>query len=258
MEFQFPEKQWLFVCITHTKARLGQSEIRLYVNSDLKGKAPLKYPSASNVRIETLYIDDLFSQFQLSQSRIGNNAELQTPNHRLYRETPFFGQMGGYIYMFDDALSSAQIVALFSFGPNFSILTANSSSNTPSSSINLTSTASSVVLNAITATVAATATASQSMSLALTSNASASPVSPAVVSATTISYSPQIIKSFNLIGNIFISYHCKVFLLLLYLRITNIKQACIGEKNCIDSTPEKIRETQFNAKMSNINVCLAR
>jgi hypothetical protein len=55
----------------------------------------------------------------LTLCRIGNNVELQTANIKLYRESPFFGQMGPYIYFFEDALSPQQIQGIHSLGTEY-------------------------------------------------------------------------------------------------------------------------------------------
>lgn len=36
----------------------------------------------------------------------------------MYRETPFFGQIGA-IYLFEDSISIAQIQSMYNLGPNY-------------------------------------------------------------------------------------------------------------------------------------------
>lgn len=77
-----------------------QSELKLYVDGVLKQKAIFKYPPITE---------------PLKSARIGTNADAAraTPGHL------FWGQMGA-LYLFDDALSPAQIKAVASLGPNYS------------------------------------------------------------------------------------------------------------------------------------------
>lgn len=56
-----------------------QSEVKVFIDGVLKKKSSLKIPQA---------------QTKFSHCRIGSNAEIQSSTHALYRENPFYGQMG--------------------------------------------------------------------------------------------------------------------------------------------------------------------
>lgn len=48
-DFLFEEKTWYFLSISHSRARLGQSEVKVFVDGVLRGKSALKYPPATSV-----------------------------------------------------------------------------------------------------------------------------------------------------------------------------------------------------------------
>jgi hypothetical protein len=78
-DYEPQEKTWFFFAITHNNSTLfTQSELKVYINGRMRQKANLKYV-----------------QFpQLTLCRIGSNAEVQGTSRKLYRETPFYGQVG--------------------------------------------------------------------------------------------------------------------------------------------------------------------
>lgn len=51
-------------------------------------------------------------------ARIGCNVEIQGEHLKLYRDSPFMGQINN-IFIFDDALSPTQISSIYSLGPNY-------------------------------------------------------------------------------------------------------------------------------------------
>lgn len=67
------------MAVSFSNSRIMQSEVRVFVDGGLKQKASLKLPQL---------------QTPFSYCRIGTNAEIQSATHTLYRENPFYGQMG--------------------------------------------------------------------------------------------------------------------------------------------------------------------
>lgn len=78
--FEFRERKWYFVAISYSSSRIMHSELKVYVDGVLKQKGPIKVPPAL-----TPY----------TNCRIGTNAEIQSSTYAIYRENPFYGQMGG-------------------------------------------------------------------------------------------------------------------------------------------------------------------
>eukprot|EP01133_Synstelium_polycarpum_P008387 gene8387-9862_t len=96
------ERKWYFVCIVYTTSLFSSSDVRLYIDGQIRAKAPLKIPTATGA---------------MTNFRIGNNAIV--PSIRgLERSNPLYGQMGA-LNIFDESLSPAHIAAIFSLGPNF-------------------------------------------------------------------------------------------------------------------------------------------
>jgi Neurobeachin/BDCP, DUF4704 alpha solenoid region/Neurobeachin alpha solenoid region/Concanavalin A-like lectin/glucanases superfamily len=106
-EVRFVPKRWYFVAITHanhSRHPFKDSEVRLYVDGKLAQKAYLKYcPFVAPITL----------------ARIGSNAEVHTGSgFRLYREAPFYGQMGS-MYLFDEVLTAAQVKGINQLGPDY-------------------------------------------------------------------------------------------------------------------------------------------
>ena len=92
MDFELkPRVKYFHLAITHKVApTFGSPELRIYVDTKLRFSKPLKYPK---------------SKLPLTRCFIGTDAARPRPN-------AFFGQMST-IYFFDDALTAAQVEALF-------------------------------------------------------------------------------------------------------------------------------------------------
>ena len=99
------EKQWFHLVVTHhnNPRPWAKSDFKVYLDGKLEAKVALSFPVFKDM---------------VELSRIGTNAEIQSASRRLYRETPFYGQMGA-IFVLDDAITPAQVKALHQLGPQY-------------------------------------------------------------------------------------------------------------------------------------------
>lgn len=105
-DFVFREGKWYSLALTMSNAArlsFSQSEVRLFVDGQPRQRAQAKYPA---------FVEPL------KHARIGTNAEMHTASHRIYRESPFLGQLGS-VYFFDDALTPQAVSAWHALGPNY-------------------------------------------------------------------------------------------------------------------------------------------
>ncbi|KAH9329817.1 hypothetical protein KI387_001925, partial [Taxus chinensis] len=104
-------KRWYFLCITHSTGRAfsGGHTIRYYVDAALVGSEKVRYAKVTE---------------QLTQCTIGAGAPFvsvsKNDNEVIDRKLsfPFCGQLGP-VYLFDEVLSSNQIMGIFSLGPTY-------------------------------------------------------------------------------------------------------------------------------------------
>eukprot|EP00026_Physarum_polycephalum_P000200 Phypoly_transcript_00200.p1 GENE.Phypoly_transcript_00200~~Phypoly_transcript_00200.p1 ORF type:complete len:1988 (-),score=255.41 Phypoly_transcript_00200:62-5914(-) len=101
---EFKERIWYFVAVSYSNSRIMQSEVKVFIDGVMRKKSSLKLPQV---------------QSSFSHCRIGTNAEMQSAAHTIYRENPFYGQMGA-VYMFDDVLEPKQIMSIYNLGPDYS------------------------------------------------------------------------------------------------------------------------------------------
>lgn len=104
-------KQWYFLCISHSTGRTfsGGNILRCYVDAVLVGSEKLRYAKVTE---------------PLTRCTIGTSApfvavsDSESEAFASKLSLPFCGQLGP-IYLFDDALSSDQILGIFSLGPTY-------------------------------------------------------------------------------------------------------------------------------------------
>lgn len=104
-------KRWYFVCITHSTGRAlaGGNSLKVFINGELKASEKLRYPKVSEI---------------LTRCTIGAAAPLpgvsgsEGDSFSGKLSAPFCGQLGP-VYLFDDAMSSEQVTAVYSLGPNY-------------------------------------------------------------------------------------------------------------------------------------------
>ena len=107
-EYSFEPRRWYYIVVTHnsqSRVLWHQSEVRLYVDGAMVQKVPHKYPQLLQ---------------PLNCVRIGTNCKITSSTLQLYRESPFYGQMGD-IYFLDDVLTANQVKQLHSLGPSYDI-----------------------------------------------------------------------------------------------------------------------------------------
>jgi hypothetical protein len=107
-EYPFESKRWYYIVVTHnsqSRVLWHQSEVRLYVNGILIQKVPQKYPQLIQ---------------PLNCVRIGTNSKINSSTLQLYRESPFYGQLGD-IYFLEDVLTANQVKQLHSLGTSYDI-----------------------------------------------------------------------------------------------------------------------------------------
>jgi hypothetical protein len=66
-----------------------QSEVKVFIDGVMRKKSSLKLPQV---------------QSSFSHCRIGTNAEIQSAAHTMYRENPFYGQMGAVCILYSCAV----------------------------------------------------------------------------------------------------------------------------------------------------------
>eukprot|EP01018_Ginkgo_biloba_P014188 Gb_28819 [translate_table: standard] len=104
-------KRWYFLCITHSSGRAfsGGNTLRYYVDAALVGGEKLRYSKVTEpltrctIGTSAPYVSVSEDESQLIASSLSS---------------PFCGQLGP-VYMFDEALSSDQILGIFSLGPTY-------------------------------------------------------------------------------------------------------------------------------------------
>lgn len=110
LNVQIQPKRWYFVCITHsTKGALsGGSILKVYVDGSLAASGKLRYPKFQDA---------------LARSTIGASSPLPTFEGNGVDLSgklsfPFCGQLGP-VYLFDDSLSSDQVLGIYSAGSGY-------------------------------------------------------------------------------------------------------------------------------------------
>ncbi|XP_057837661.2 BEACH domain-containing protein B isoform X1 [Cryptomeria japonica] len=104
-------KRWYFLCITHSTGRTfsGGHTLKYYVDAALVGSEKVRYPKVTEKLTQcTIGARTPF----LSVSEFGDEVIA----HKL--SLPFCGQLGP-VYLFDEVLSSNQVLGIFSLGPTY-------------------------------------------------------------------------------------------------------------------------------------------
>ncbi|XP_042494689.1 BEACH domain-containing protein B-like isoform X2 [Macadamia integrifolia] len=103
-------KKWHFLCVTHSIGRAfsGGSILRCYLDGDLVSSEKCRYPKISEA---------------LTRCSIGAKIspamyEEENPLFSVRDCSPFLGQIGP-VYIFGDAISSEQILGIYSLGPSY-------------------------------------------------------------------------------------------------------------------------------------------
>lgn len=101
-------KKWHFICVSHSIGRAfwGGSLLRCYVDGELVSSERCSYPKVTDV------LTSCFIGTSITLPHIQDNEGLES----IRDVFPFFGQIGP-IYLFNDALSSDQVQAIYSLGP---------------------------------------------------------------------------------------------------------------------------------------------
>ncbi|KAH0942843.1 hypothetical protein HID58_002480 [Brassica napus] len=103
-------KKWHFICVSHSIGRAfwGGSLLRCYVDGELVSSERCSYPKVTDV------LTSCFIGTSITLPHIQDNEGLES----IRDVFPFFGQIGP-IYLFNDALSSDQVQAIYSLGPSY-------------------------------------------------------------------------------------------------------------------------------------------
>ncbi|CAN8244848.1 unnamed protein product [Cochlearia groenlandica] len=103
-------KKWHFICVSHSIGRAfwGGSLLRCYVDGELVSSERCSYPKVTDV------LTSCFIGTSITLPHIQDNEGLES----IRDVFPFFGQIGP-IYVFNDALSSEQVHAIYSLGPSY-------------------------------------------------------------------------------------------------------------------------------------------
>lgn len=104
-------KRWYFICITHSTGRAlaGGNSLKVFLDGELKTSEKLRYPKVNEF---------------LTRCTVGAKAPLPSVNGSDIDtfsgkySTPFCGQLGP-MYLFDDVMSSEQVMAVYSLGPGY-------------------------------------------------------------------------------------------------------------------------------------------
>lgn len=103
-------KKWHFLCLTHSIGRAfsGGSQLRCYVDGNLASSEKCRYPKISEL---------------LTSCTIGTKINLppyeeENAVYSIKESSPFLGQIGP-IYMFNDVITSEQVLGIYSLGPSY-------------------------------------------------------------------------------------------------------------------------------------------
>ncbi|XP_042508929.1 BEACH domain-containing protein B-like isoform X1 [Macadamia integrifolia] len=103
-------KKWHFLCITHSVGRAfsGGSILRCYLDGDLVSSEKCRYPK----------INEALTCCSIGAKVSPAVYEEENPLFSVRECSPFLGQIGP-VYMFSDAISSEQILGIYSLGPSY-------------------------------------------------------------------------------------------------------------------------------------------
>lgn len=109
MSVNLARKKWHFLCITHSIGRpfSGGSLLRCYIDGDLVSSEKCSYPK----------VNELLTNCTVGTTVFPHNVEDNAPDF-IQDSFPFFGQIGP-IYLFNDAISSEQVQAIYSLGLSY-------------------------------------------------------------------------------------------------------------------------------------------
>ncbi|KAJ4963542.1 hypothetical protein NE237_023481 [Protea cynaroides] len=103
-------KKWHFLCITHSIGRAfsGGSSLRCYLDGDLVSSEKCRYPK----------INEALTRCSIGAKVSPAMYAEENPLFSVRDCFPFLGQIGP-VYLFGDAISSEQILGIYSLGPSY-------------------------------------------------------------------------------------------------------------------------------------------